>query len=40
MKDNKNNKGNKDQKLYEALRKNLRRRKQQVKKQKARNKEV
>ena len=37
MKDNKNNK---DQKLYDALRKNLRRRKQQVKKQKARNKEV
>ena len=40
MKDNKNNMSNKDQKLYDALRKNLRRRKQQVKKQKARNKEV
>ena len=40
MKNNKTNKSNKDQKLYDALRKNLRRRKQQVKKQKARNKEV
>ena len=40
MKDGKNNKSNKDQKLYDALRKNLRRRKQQVKKQKAGNEEV
>ena len=40
MKDSKNNKSNKDQKLYDALRKNLRRRKQQVKKQKAGNEEV
>ena len=30
---------NKDQKLYDALRKNLRRRKQQIKKQKLKNKE-
>tara|TARA_B100000676_G_scaffold176245_1_gene172934 strand:- start:1189 stop:1308 length:120 start_codon:yes stop_codon:yes gene_type:complete len=29
---------NKDQKLYDALRKNLRRRKQQIKKQKLKNK--
>jgi hypothetical protein len=29
----------KDQKLYDALRKNLRRRKQQIKKQKLKNKE-